>query len=59
MMTSRLSAGERRDARAWEGGRGGRCRQSQDRVLEGSTTILLQDRLQTVIRRRLKPARGP
>ena len=29
MMTSRLSAGERRDAKAWEGGRGGRCRQSK------------------------------
>ena len=34
MMTSRLSAGERRDAKAWEGGRGGRCRQSEHRVLD-------------------------
>ena len=53
MMTSRLSAGERRDARAWEGGRGGRCRQSKPfkvrHILKGvggfRPDSLLQDRL--------------
>lgn len=38
MMTSRLSAGEGRDARAWDGGRGGRCRQDENRVLEDLNT---------------------